>query len=267
MFAPSSESPPGGGAGQASGAPASSSGLAGDLESVPPAPVVAVPRNDEQRRISETAVDPFALRERLLLPVQNRALRTVKRHLVEAQNRSLEDLRLIEGWEPDASIVSEEVVEALVVLARESMVAGFAAAAEMTDADRTPQPDGVEPGDPSVEFGAALVEAAQGSIARSRESGAGHRETGSSLSRVFRSWRTDDAERRVQFASRAAYHVGLTAALAELGAKDVAVVVSGRPCPECPENRGPWTISDGPPAGTALPPARLECTCTIVPSP
>ena len=149
--------------------------------------------------------------------MQNRALRTVKRHLVEAQNRALEDLRLTDGWEPDASIVSEEVVEALVVLARESMVAGFAAAAEMTGADQTPQPDSVEPGDPSVEFGAALVEAAQASVARSRESGAGHRETGSSLSRVFRSWRTDDAERRVQFASRAAYHVGLTAALAELG--------------------------------------------------
>jgi hypothetical protein len=216
---------------------------------------------------SEPVADPFALRERLLLPAQNRALRTVKRHLVEAQNRALEDLRLTDGWEPDASIVSEEVIEALVILARESMVAGFAAAAELTGADQTPQPDSVEPGDPSIEFGAALVEAAQGSVARSRESGAGHRETGSSLSRVFRSWRTDDAERRVQFASRAAYHVGLTAALAELGTKDVGVLVSGRPCPECPDNRGPWTISDGPPTGTTFPPARLECACTIVPSP
>jgi hypothetical protein len=144
------------------------------------------------------------------------------------------------------------------------MVAGFAAAAEMMGADQTPQPDSVEPGDPSVEFGVALVEAAQGSVARSRDAGAGHRETGSSLSRVFRSWRTDEAERRVQFASRAAYHVGLTAALAELGTKDVAVVVSGRACPECPELKGPWTISDGPPPGTTLPPARLECACTIV---
>ena len=61
---------------------------------------------------SEPVADPFALRERLLLPAQNRALRTVKRHLVEAQNRALEDLRLTDGWEPDASIVSEEVIEA-----------------------------------------------------------------------------------------------------------------------------------------------------------
>ena len=261
-------SPPGGGGVQASTAPdASSSDSARDPEPTSPAPVAAVPRSEDGRGLSETTADPFSLRERLLLPVQNRALRTVKRHLVEAQNRALEELRLTDGWEPDISIVSEEVVEALVVLARESMVAGFAAAAEMTGADQTPQPGAVEPGDPSVDFGAALVAAAQGSVARSRESGAGHRETGSSLSRVFRSWRTDDAERRVQFASRAAYHVGLTAALAELGTRDVAVVVSGRSCPECPENKGPWMISNGPPAGSTLPPARLECACTIVPSP
>jgi hypothetical protein len=162
--------------------------------------------------------------------------------------------------------VSDEVTEALVVLARESMVAGFSAAAEMTGAAQTPQPVAAEPGDPSVEFGGALIEAAQNSVARSRESGAGHRETGSSLSRVFRAWRTDDAERRIQFASRAAYHVGLTAALAEVGAEAVAVVVSGRACPECPENKGPWRIGDGPPQGTTMPPARLECACTIVPS-
>jgi cell division septum initiation protein DivIVA len=238
-----------------------------DLDSSPLHPITVATPDDEESPLAGLTIDPFDLRERLLLPAQNRALRIIKRNLVETQNRALENLRLTEGWEPDASIVSEEVTDALVVLARESMVAGFAAAAEMRGSDQTPQPDAVEPGDPSVEFGAALIEATQGSVARSRDSGAGHRETGSSLSRVFRSWRTDDAERRVQFASRAAYHKGLTAALAELGSKDVTVVVSGRPCPECPENKGPWTISEGVPRGTTMPPARLECACTIVPSP
>ena len=237
------------------------------LDSSPLHPITVATADDEESPLAGLTIDPFDLRERLLLPAQNRALRTIKRNLVETQNRALENLRLTEGWEPDASIVSEEVTDALVVLARESMVAGFAAAAEMTGSDQTPRPDAVEPGDPSVEFGAALIEATQASVARSRDSGAGHRETGSSLSRVFRSWRTDDAERRVQFASRAAYHKGLTAALAELGSKDVTVVVSGRPCPECPENKGPWTISEGVPRGTTMPPARLECACTIVPSP
>ncbi|MCJ7779995.1 MAG: hypothetical protein MUQ27_04150, partial [Acidimicrobiia bacterium] len=88
----------------------------------------------------------------------------------------------------------------------------------------------------------------------------------SSLSRVFRSWRTDEAERRVQFASRGAYHIGVAAALADLGATDLAVTSSERPCRECPANKGSWTIGDGLPAGTTMPPARLECACTIVPS-
>lgn len=218
-------------------------------------------------RLPLPSTDPFALRERLLLPVQNRALRTVKRHLVEAQNRALEDLRLTDGWEPDASIVSDGVVEALVGLARESMVEGFAAAAEMIGADETPQPEDIEPEDASADFAEALVEAARTSVARSREAGAGHRETGASLSRVFRAWRTDDAERRVQFASRSAYHAGVMAALAELGSMDLAVATSGRPCRECPANKGPWRFGEAPPIGTTVPPARLDCACTIVPVP
>ncbi|MEA3509837.1 MAG: hypothetical protein U9R51_00230, partial [Actinomycetota bacterium] len=215
---------------------------------------------------SEPSLDPFALRERHLLPVQNRALRSVKRSLVEAQNQALEDLRLVEGWEPDENIVAVEVAEALAVLARESMVAGFAAAAEMMDTTETPQPDSVDPGDPSSEFGKALIEAAQGSVARSRGAGAGHREVASALSRVFRSWRTDEAERRVQFASRSAYHIGVTAALADLGATVLEVVPSGRPCVECPANRDPWSIGDGLPSGTVMPPSRIDCACAVVPS-
>jgi hypothetical protein len=215
---------------------------------------------------SQSAVDPFAIRERYLLPVQNRALRAVKRNLVEVQNQALEDLRLVHGWEPDASIFGDEVGEALTDLARESMVAGFAAAAEMMGAAETPQPADVQPGDSSTEFIAALIEAVQASVTRSRESGAGHRETASSLSRIFRAWRTDDAERRVQHASRTAYHVGVVAALRDLGATSLMVVPSGRPCAECAAGAGAWPANEGPPAGTVLPPARLECACTIVPS-
>ena len=199
--------------------------------------------------------------------MQNRALRSVKRHLVEAQNRALEDLRLVEDWEPDANIVSDGITESLGMLARESLVAGFAAAAEMAEATETPQPEDVDPGDPSPEFAGALLEAAHGSVVRSRDSGAGQREVASSLSRVFRSWRTDEAERRVQFASRTAYHIGVAAALADLGVTDLAVSPSGRPCPECPANKGSWAVADGLPGGVTMPPARLECACTIVPSP
>ncbi len=244
----SSSSPPGGGVAEGDGG--------GQV----------VPSESAEAQESEPSIDPIALRDRHLLPVQNRALRSIKRRLVEAQNQALENLRLIEGWEPDATIVDGEVSEALTTLARESMVAGFAAAAEMMGTNESPQPADVEPGDPSAEFAGALVAAVQSTVARSRESGAGHRETASSLSRVFRSWRTDEAERRVQFASRAAYHIGVVAALADLGATDLTVASSGRPCRECPANKSPWKITDAIPDGTMMPPARLECACTIVPS-
>jgi hypothetical protein len=257
----------GGGGGQESDqSPPISSRPEPEAEPEPAGDPSTVEQSDDGTTPEKPGLDPFALRERHLLPVQNRALRSVKRSLVEAQNRALEDLRLVEGWEPDASIVSGEVSDALAVLARESMVAGFAAAAEMMDTAETPRPEDVDPGDPSPGFAGALVEAAQNSVTRSRGAGAGHRETASSLSRVFRSWRTDEAERRVQFASRGAYHIGVAAALADLGATDLAVTSSERPCRECPANKGSWTIGDGLPAGTTMPPARLECACTIVPS-
>ncbi len=286
--APFSSSPSGGGgSGEAADGggqesdelPAASSQPESESSSVPPAegrgdaeegsdelPAASSQPEPGLESDSELSLDPFALRERHLLPVQNRALRSVKRSLVEAQNQALEDLRLVEGWEPDGSIVKGEVFDALGVLARESMVVGFAAAAEMMDASETPHPDNVDPGDLASEFATALIDAAQGSVSRSRGAGAGHRETASALSRVFRSWRTDEAERRVQFASRTAYHIGVAAALADLGATDLDVTASGRPCRECPVNKGSWAIADGLPSGMLMPPARIECVCTIVPS-
>ena len=255
----SSSSPSGGGADEGGGGGQEGDRLSEASSGPDPQP--------EPEPETEPSLDPFALRERHLLPIQNRALRGVKRNLVEAQNRALEDLRLVDGWEPDGNIVSGEISEALAILGRESLVAGFAAAAEMMETTETPQPEDVASVDPSPEFTAALVEAAQNSVVRSRGTGAGHRETASSLSRVFRSWRTDEAERRVQFASRTAYHIGVAAALADLGVTDLAVSSSGRPCPECPANKGSWAIVDGLPSGTSMPPVRLECACTIVSSP
>ena len=221
----------------------------------------------EDDRAAESGPDPFELRDRLLLPVQNRALRMVKRQLVEAQNQALEDLRLTDGWEPDEAIISNEAVESLTRLSRESMVAGFAAAAELMGADVTPQPEHIALDDHADAFVGELVAAARSSLVRSREAGAGHRETSSALSRVFRAWRTDEAERRVRYASYGAYHAGLAAALADLGAARIEVKPSGRPCAECPATAGPWPIREAPPGGTLMPPARLTCACTIVPSP
>ncbi len=211
------------------------------------------------------SIDPFALRDRLLLPVQNRALRLLKRQLVSAQNRALEHLRLDEAWTPDISLVDGEIGGVLVSVAEESMAAGFAAAAELLGRSDAPRPE-IHVDDPTVEFTTVFVEAAALSLERSRSVGAGKRETASSLSRVFRAWRTDDAERRVRFLSRRAYQQGVLDGLQAMDCHQVSVIPFNRSCVDCGQGSGPWPIADGPPPGTLIPPASLECSCTIVPA-
>ena len=217
------------------------------------------------RVATDDSIDPFALRDRLLLPVQNRALRLVKRQLVSAQNRALEQLRLDEAWTPDITLVDGEIGGVLVSVAEESMAAGFAAAAELLGRSDAPQPE-IHIDDPTVEFTTVFVEAAALSLERSRSAGAGKRETASSLSRVFRAWRTDDAERRVRFMSRRAYQQGVLDGLQAMDCHQVSVIPSNRSCVDCGQGSGPWPIADGPPPGTLVPPASLECSCTVVPA-
>jgi hypothetical protein len=116
-----------------------------------------------------------------------------------------------------------------------------------------------------MELTGAFVDSVTLSLERSRVSGAGKRETASSLSRIFRAWRTDDAERRVRLLSRRAYQAGVLAALPAMDCDRVSVVTLGRSCVDHGEEALPWLITDGPPAGTLIPPASLECSCTIVP--
>ncbi len=214
--------------------------------------------------VAGDSLDPFALRDRLLLPVQNRALRLVKRQFVAAQNRALEELRLDPEWIPQRDLVNGEISDALVDLTSESTGAGFAAAGELLGRTDPPRPE-LDSEDPTEEFIGTFIEAAGLSLERSRSAGAGKRETASSLSRVFRAWRTDDAERRVRFLSHTAYHGGVLAALLAMDCERVLVSPSGRSCVDHGVGTAPWQIFDGPPAGTLVPPASLECSCTIVP--
>jgi hypothetical protein len=85
----------------------------------------------------------------------------------------------------------------------------------------------------------------------------GGRERSSALSRVFRAWRTDEAERRVNDLASSAYHDGLSASLMSGDIKTV-MMVSGRGCLRCREAAESETGQ--------LPPLHPGCTCTLVPA-
>ena len=84
------------------------------------------------------------------------------------------------------------------------------------------------------------------------------------LSRVFRLWRTDEAERWVRAIVIAEYHDALAAALAGGGVEGVVGVAGGAACDQCPAGRT-WNPSSAPPDGTRVPPVHLDCACTFEP--
>jgi cell division septum initiation protein DivIVA len=197
--------------------------------------------------------EAFDLRERLLLPVTNRALRNLKRQLTEEQNLVLEDIRLRElDWEPSAEAVAERVNADLVVLVAEAFAAGHAAAEELTGSSlKRPQ----APRETEFSgFAAALAEELRHVREEALAVGQGARQLSAAVSRVFRGWRTDEAERRVRDLARSFYHRGLAESVGE-----VRWVVGGRGCATCraaAEEEHP----------TGVPPAHPECACTVVPA-
>ena len=212
----------------------------------------------------QSAVDPFELRDRLLLPIANRALRAVKRDIVDLQNRVLEEVRVGEpGWLPDRPLVAASFGPEIRQLERESYLAGHSAAAEMVGSQKTPQPGSEGPGIATAGFVDALHEAVRSALASSD----GARQVSAAASKVFRAWRTDDAERRLRLAAIRAYHEGLLMALADLGVAAVTAVCPGAVCRDgCPAETGATWDPSGPlPDGILLPPAAPSCQSAIVP--
>jgi hypothetical protein len=211
-----------------------------------------------------SAPDAIELRERLVLPVQNRALRRVKENLLELQNSALDALRVSGTWE-GAGPVLAALGPALDPVAEEGAEAGAQAAAAFV---------GGEPSAPVITSrSAALVQAmadeldAQVGAALTETSEAGPLETAAAVSRVFRAWRAEEAEHWVRTVAYAAYHDSLLAGLAVGGVASVAPVAHGLLCPECPAFRGvAWDPAGEPPPGTARPPVHSDCVCTVAPS-
>jgi hypothetical protein len=217
---------------------------------------------------SLAVVDPFDLKERMLLPIENRALRGVKRRIVDLQNRVLEELRVGgDDWRPDRALFAASIGDEVAVLTQESYVAGFAGAAELVGEGATPPPDRAADQDTTTEFVDAALEATEEALERARATGGGARQVSAAVSRVFRAWRTDEAERRLRHMGAKAYHSGILDALAGLGVGSVAAVTQGNPCGACPAGTGAvWSPGDRWPPETALPPAIAGCTATIVPA-
>ena len=122
-----------------------------------------------------------------LIPLQNAALKGIKRTLVDLQNDALERLRTDVNWVPRKTFTNK-------------FKAPFADLAKQITGDE-------DDGGAAKEFGTDLHDAMTGALAKGRESGAGDREVASSVSRVFRMWRADEAERRVVDAAQALHRI------------------------------------------------------------
>ena len=208
-----------------------------------PSPQAAVP----------VAADPAAQadvieqRDSRLLPITNRALRGVKKAVTDAQNVALDSLRTDGAWHPEGRALAEMMRADLIGLWAESYSAGHAAAEEMTGSKLkrrdTPSSDAAE------SFGDDLAGAVSNALINA---GDGQREKQSATSRVFRGWRTDEAERRVRELALSGYHRGL---VESAGEADLEWIPSGTPCSAC------RAAASEPESN--LPPVHHGCECSL----
>ncbi|MGH8915901.1 MAG: hypothetical protein ACRDZM_15480, partial [Acidimicrobiia bacterium] len=108
------------------------------------------------------------------------------------------------------------------------------------------------PSDAAETFGDDLADAVSRALI---DAGDGQREKQSATSRVFRGWRTDEAERRVRQLALVGYHRGLVDSAADQ--VRLGWVASGTPCSACRE------ASADP--ESSLPPVHAGCECTLAP--
>jgi DivIVA domain-containing protein len=193
-------------------------------------------------------IDVIEGRDVRLLPITNRALRGVKKAVTDAQNVALDSLRTDESWHPESQVLAEMMQADLKGLWAESYSAGYAAAEDMTGS-RLKRRD-TPPSDAAERFGEDLAGAVSNALI---DAGDGQREKQSATSRVFRGWRTDEAERRVRQLALAGYHRGLVDSVAE--GTELEWVASGTPCSACRE-----AAAD---PDTHLPPVHAGCECTL----
>ena len=198
--------------------------------------------------------------DRLLLPIINRTLRAVKRQLIDIQREQIEGLEAdTEGRQPRSGL-SSSLVHLISVMEREAADQGLTAAAEMTGA-RVAVMRGEAPAEGGESFLTALFDDVSQAVLDARGAGLAGRELAGAATRVYRAWRTGEAERRLRFLAGRAYHHGLMRSLGEAGVGEYRIEVN-EGCGEC-----------GPLAGAVLPrdqvptvPIHSECRCMVIPA-
>jgi DivIVA domain-containing protein len=217
----------------------------------PSGPVQAAePRPDPVRSLAPSirvADDLIEERDGALLPITNRALRGIKKAVTEAQNVALDGLRTDSEWEPDRAAIAETLRADLITLWAESYTAGHDRAQAMAGA-RLKRPSTPATDSPEV-FGTDLVQNLKEQLSSSSD---GQRERQSAASKVFRAWRTDEAERRVRALALTGFHRGFAESAA---GRSLEWVASGTPCTACRQ-----AATD--PVST-LPPVHPGCECTL----
>lgn len=154
--------------------------------------------------VADGGTDWLAVRDSRLLPVTNRALRGVKKAMTDVQNVALDSLRTDEDWRPDERGMAETFQAELTTVWSESFAAGHSVAEEM-DGQKLERPD-TPPSRAAEEFASDLAGSVSAAIG---EAGDGPRERQSAASRVFRVWRSDEAERRIRDFAIRAYEIGI----------------------------------------------------------
>ncbi len=230
-------------------------------------PPVAAPAPADEASAALVGGDAIAERDQLLLPITNRILRGVKRQLTEAQNLTLEDVRVKEHWDPESVDLADRVRGDLLILVQESYAAGQSAAGSSLGVETgRPKPRKADIPDHSEDFSSALL-AALSHVAESAGE-QGPRALSASLSRVYRAWRTDEAERRIREFAAGAFHRGMLAGVSSGGGTRVRWVLAGRGCPTCKAAAkvGSIAIDSDFPGIEGVPPVHPGCNCTIVPA-
>lgn len=159
--------------------------------------------DDEGSAVSE-GTDWIAVREERLIPITNRALRGVKKSMTEVQNVALDSLRTEETWDPDEVAIAETLHAELVAVWSESFAAGHTVAEQMIG-EKLKRP-ATPASDADRVFASDLTSAVSAGL---EKAGDGARERQAAASRVFRVWRSDEAERRIRDIALRGYEAGL----------------------------------------------------------